>query len=212
MEDILYQYPIEEFKEATEKEFISGQFRQKKLVYTVIALFAFSFLFIFLYSISSVSLLSKTLLVLSIFCAVFGFIFLKNTVKKITPHMLYIDAYETEMTLTYYTYGRYFKRVLHIRYEDILSARFRNSSCTSFQISFRESSSTNYKSYDINGKELPDSINNLMLFDLNPDSYEQGFFLYYASDLFTVKGFELGRKQLKMFGNQEEYFSRLEGE
>ena len=52
-----------------------------------------------------------------------------------------------------------------------------------------------------------------MVFNLNPLSYEQGYFMYVANNFFEIKGYQLTDKIIKKYGNADEYFDYLqEGE
>lgn len=210
--DLIYQYPIEDFKSFFEETFKKSTEKNRKSYLNSIAFFLLATSGFLVYSFFPSIKISKFLFLASIVFLIISFVILSSTAKKSSPHQLSIDAYDDEMILTYYSDGRYFKRTLHICYEDVISARFSDNDYTSFQIAFKESEATKLISYDKNGSIINNSMNNLFLFKLNPYSYEQGFFLYYANNFFKINGFNDGKKVEKRYGDSEKYFSKIDNE
>lgn len=210
--NLIYQYPTEDYLNEYEKNFKSYYKKQKRNVILSISFLILGCICFAVYSLFYRYESAKYILVISILFLFAGFLLLKSSVKNSSPHQLAIEAYEDHMTITYYTYGKFSKRILKADYNDIISARFTNNEYSGFQISFNKTAGTYLKSFDRKGREIKNAIDNLFLFSINPMSFEQGFFLYIANDLFSIDKFKFGRKELKKFGTQEEYFYRLEDE
>ena len=111
--------------------------------------------------------------------------------------------------LTYYSVVGTPKKVLTLRYEDIIECQFFDKSYTKIQITFKKNKHSYLKSYSQTGGEVSHLVDTMVSFELNPYSYEQGFFMYIAPDYFNIKKYALTDKILKKYGNINEYFTRL---
>lgn len=135
---------------------------------------------------------------------------LQTFMKYNIQHFLSINADSESIELIYYSsLSKEFKRVLHLKYADIVSAKFSDNDFTSFQIVFNDSNDSKLTTYDIKGNKITSLSKNLFLFKLQPFSYEQGFFLYFAHSLFKIDGYFLDKKVYRKFGSETDYFEQI---
>ena len=165
--------------------------------------------FLVLYCLPFLNFIDTYLLLVAVIFLCATVILLKGITKKIGTHNLMIQATESDMVLTYYSVGATPKKVLTLRYEDIIECQFFDKSYTKIQITFKKNKHSYLKSYSQTGGEVSHLVDTMVSFELNLYSYEQGFFMYIAPDYFNIKKYALTDKILKKYGNINEYFTRL---
>lgn len=111
------------------------------------------------------------------------------------------------MELDYYYLNKHKKLTLY--YSDITLARFNDKDYTSFQIAFDNSGKSEVQNFNAKGNKI-DSSDCIFIFKINPNSYEQAFFLYFANDYFDIKDFKFTKKLERKFGTAEEYLENLQ--
>lgn len=208
-DEYIYQYPapeyMERFKEMVAQRTTNTNGARKK----VIVCFGISMAFLVLYCLPFLNFIDTYLLLVAVIFLCATVILLKGITKKIGTHNLMIQATESDMVLTYYSVGATPKKVLTLRYEDIIECQFFDKSYTKIQITFKKNKHSYLKSYSQTGGEVSNLVDTMVSFELNPYSYEQGFFMYIAPDYFNIKKNALTDKILKKYGNINEYFTRL---
>ena len=198
-----FEYPYSEFRDGVEQDFTENVRVKKKVFYKNIGIIAAGIVCMLLF----VLRLPSIFLWLGIILLIIGSVLFKNTSKH-DEHLLEIYAGERKMELVYYTNSYRFKRVLNVAYEDILRAEFANNSYEKFRLCFKNSKDTNLSSYTLDNKKLDEPLENILEFDLAPNSLEQGFFLYLASSCFVIRNYN--RKKIeKKFGTVEDYFDSI---
>lgn len=198
-----FEYPYSEFRDGMEQVFAENVRVKKKVFYKNVGIIAAGIICMLLF----VLRLPSIFLWLGIILLIIGSVLFKNTSKH-DEHLLEIYAGERKMELVYYTNSYRFKRVLNVAYEDILRAEFANNSYEKFRLCFKNSKDTNLSSYTLDNKKLDEPLENILEFDLAPNSLEQGFFLYLASSCFVIRNYN--RKKIeKKFGTVEDYFDSI---
>ena len=198
-----FEYPYSEFRDGVEQDFTDNVRVKKKVFYKNIGIIAAGIVCMLLF----VLRLPSIFLWLGIILLIIGSVLFKNTSKH-DEHLLEIYAGERKMELIYYTNSYRFKRVLNVAYEDILRAEFANNSYEKFRLCFKTSEDTNLSSFTLDNKKLDEPLENILEFDLAPNSLEQGFFLYLASSCFVIRNYN--RKKIeKKFGTAEDYFENI---
>ena len=198
-----FEYPYSEFRDGMEQDFAENVRVKKKVFYKNVGIIAAGIVCMLLF----VLRLPSIFLWLGIILLIIGSVLFKNTSKH-DEHLLEIYAGERKMELVYYTNSYRFKRVLNVAYEDILRAEFANNSYEKFRLCFKNSKDTNLSSYTLDNKKLDEPLENILEFDLAPNSLEQGFFLYLASSCFVIRNYN--RKKIeKKFGTVEDYFDSI---
>ena len=198
-----FEYPYSEFRDGVEQDFTENVRVKKKVFYKNVGIIAAGIVCMLLF----VLRLPSIFLWLGIILLIIGSVLFKNTSKH-DEHLLEIYAGERKMELVYYTNSYRFKRVLNVAYEDILRAEFANNSYEKFRLCFKNSKDTNLSSYTLDNKKLDEPLENILEFDLAPNSLEQGFFLYLASSCFVIRNYN--RKKIeKKFGTVEDYFDSI---
>lgn len=198
-----FEYPYSEFRDGMEQDFAENVRVKKKVFYKNVGIIAAGIICMLLFVLRMPSIF----LWLGIILLIIGSVLFKNTSKH-DEHLLEIYAGERKMELVYYTNSYRFKRVLNVAYEDILRAEFANNSYEKFRLCFKNSKDTNLSSYTLDNKKLDEPLENILEFDLAPNSLEQGFFLYLASSCFVIRNYN--RKKIeKKFGTVEDYFDSI---
>lgn len=208
-EEIIYQYPAPEYDDEFEKLIAGQRTANRKMKRKALVSFIISIALLILYCVPAFISFDSWLLLAAVLFMVAAMIFLKGNIKISGTHNLKILAADDHMKLTYYTDGLISKRVLQIRYEDIIEAEFFDKTYTKIQFLYRKNKHTFLKTYDKNGDEIDNTNDNLVSFELNKMSYEQGFFMYVAPELFTIKKYAVTDKIIQKYGNKDEYFSAL---
>jgi hypothetical protein len=144
---------------------------------------------------------------LMVIYAFFSLLFLKGAFANGETTALAIEAKDEKMKLTYFNKSDVTE--CEIYYEDITFARFSDDDYTSFQIAFSHNCGSYYKKFDVQGNEKEVLNPNLFLFRINPESFEQFFFLYVAEELFMIRKFQKTKKFFKKYGNKQEYLERI---
>ena len=205
--ELIYQYPVQDQIQNYEK-FFKEEYTNNKKVLRRLAYMIIGFLLSFsLYFIPVFDSISTVFLVISIIILVLTFMFAKSIANKRSLHFLSINADEEQLTLTYYTQAKYYKREYTIPYDKIMSCRFVNSDYNKIQFVLKN---TECKYYNFNNEVDKTDTVNFMVFNINPLSYEQAYFLYVAKNYFTIKGYDITDKLLKKYGNADEYFQMLQ--
>lgn len=205
--ELIYQYPVAEMRENYE-DYFKQEYRRNKKTLHILAYMSIGFLLCFtLYSVTSSSRLSSVFLIVGVVVLLLTFMFAKGVANKRSLHLLSIDADEKRLKLTYYTQQKYYKREYEIPYNRILSCRFANNDYTKIQFVLKNTKSY---FYNINNEVDKTETTSFMVFNLNPLSYEQGYFMYVADKYFDIKGYQLTNKIIKKYGNMEEYFEYLQ--
>lgn len=207
--EIIYQYPVQEMALEFSCKFYKQIKRNKKNKRIIIWLCLISLFFFLMYSIPVLSAIDYISLILAVFSVIICFMYIKGISKNTVQHQLAITAYEDKMEITYYSDCKACQKEIYIKYDDILSCKFFDDSYTKIQITFQDSMESYVECYDENHNEIEYSLPNFAIVELNPFSYEQGFFMYIAPELFTIKGFAMTKKILKKYGNKKEYFERI---
>ena len=206
-ENYVYIYPTDDTAEEFKNQFAVSENKNDKKI--MVALIGAAVFFFILYFIPILEKFDFAFLICAIICGIFLSSFLKYSSNSVYKTALSIKAYEDYMTLEFYK--RKTVKKLNIYYEDITDARFSDNNQTSFQIAFVPNAQSYMKEYRIeNNEEIQSLYENLFLFNINPNSYEQFFFLYIAEDYFTIKGFHKTKKFFKKYGTQNEYLEKLE--
>lgn len=209
MDSLIYMYPDRDSEEQFKETIKAMRTSFNKAVKFSFALFMIDAIFLGAYFMLSSYKHSIVLLLAAAAAYAIGTYSYKATMKRGGFHQLKITAYEDHMELTYYL-ARYTKK-LNVYYDDILSARFNDSTQTGFQIIFAGVGDSYLKTYNKNDKEIENTVENLFVFKLNPQSWEQAFFLYIADDYFDIQGFDFTKKLERKYGATiEEYIKRLE--
>ncbi len=206
-EELFYSYPQDGDTSEFEEIFQEAYAAKSKNLRKILIMSCTAFLFFLLYSLPIFAKIDWFFLILGIAILIFSLLFAKQVKKESGFTLLGIVADEEQMRLTYFS-GKS-KKTLTVLYEDIRSARFTDDDFTSFQIVFENSDKSFVKEYDLNGNEISPLSRNLFIFSLNPESYEQYFFLYVAEELFTVEKLKKTKKFFKRFGNAQEYIDRI---
>jgi hypothetical protein len=206
-EELIYSYPQDGDTSEFEEIFQKAYAVKSKNLRKILIMSCTAFLFFLLYSLPIFAKIDWLFLILGIAILIFSLLFAKQVKKESGFTLLGIVADEEQMRLTYFS-GKS-KKTLTVFYEDIRSARFTDDDFTSFQIVFENSDKSFVKEYDLNGNEISPLSRNLFIFSLNPESYEQYFFLYVAEELFTVEKLKKTKKFFKRFGNAQEYIDRI---
>ena len=209
-EDFFYIYPMENQLENIEEQLRSSAQNRRKIINK---LCIFTLLFFTLFVIFCLPFAREFDYIFIISACIFlildGYtlqIFMKHNIQ----HFLSINADSDSIELIYYSsLSKEFKKVLKLKYADIVKAKFSDNDYTSFQIVFNNSNDSKLTTYDINGNEMHSLSQNLFLFNLQPFSYEQGFFLYYAHSLFKIDGYFLDKKVYRKFGSETDYFEQI---
>ncbi|MBR1421914.1 MAG: hypothetical protein IJ571_00530 [Ruminococcus sp.] len=212
MEDntnIIYQYPEESNSNRFENAFYEAKKNRDKQFKKAIIAFFISVIFLILFALPALNKFSTVFLICFILLLVVGMHILKALTASIT-HLCGINALENDMTITYYSFNRASKRVYHIRYEDIVKARFSDSDFSAFQIVYKPSNESYEEDYNDKGERIDDEKlkTNLILIKLNKGTYEQGFFLYIAKTLFKIDAFKASKVEDK-YGTAEAFFQAL---
>ena len=208
--ELIYQYPIEEMRGSYEDYFKQEYRKNKKTLYILAAMFFGALVSFMVYTSATSSRFSSIFLIIGIIILVLLSMTAKGITSKRSLHFLSINADEKCLTLTYYTQAKSYKREYIIPYNRILSCRFVNKDFTKIQFVLKNTK-CNY--YNLNDEIERTDSTAFMVFNLNPLSYEQGYFLYVADKYFDIKGYQLTNKIIKKYGNMEEYFEYLqEGE
>ena len=205
--ELVYQYPVDEMLGSYEDYFKQEYRKNKKVLRNLIFLCLGCLVSFSLYCVPALSRFSTAFLIVSIVILVVTFMFAKAITNKKSLHFLSINADEERLKLTYYTQARHYKREYNIKYKNIVSCRFCNSDFTKIQFVV---SRTKCKAYDIYDTEISNEPVTYLVFNINPLSYEQGYFMYVADKFFEIKGFEMTNKLIKKYGNADEYFNYLQ--
>lgn len=208
-DEYIYQYPSPEYVDVFENSALQATVIDTSTRKKVLLFFSIGVAFLGLYCIPIFSSVDTYFLLISAVMFVITIIMMKGITTAVETHNLMIQATESDMVLTYYAVGKTPKRVLKIRYEDIIDCTFFDKTYTKIQFSFKKNEHTYLTSFNRSGDEIPNTNDNLVSFELNPRSYEQGFFLYIAPDYFNIKKYAITDKILKEYGNKNEYFSAL---
>lgn len=209
MDDLIYMYPSKEDEVNFEKSIKMMRENYSRAAKKSCILLVIGTAFFTAYSLFSMYKHSSALLLLAVIAYVIAAYSFKSVKNKEGFHFLKIKAYENYMVLTYYL-ARY-KKELVVYYEDIVSARFSDKKHTAFQIVFTDSGNSRLKIYNKNDKEIDTLNENLFVFNINPGSWEQAFFLYLAGDYFDITGFRFTKKLERKYGSTlEEYIENLE--
>lgn len=184
--EMIFEYPLGELTDDTEKNFFRVFKRLKK--FKTISLFLLAGAMISFLLSCMTEILSVFLLVLTVVFTLAGTALLKKTLA-ISPHFLFIKAYEKEMELTILQNEK--KTVCPIVYDDILSMKFENK-YSKIEMCFLNE----------DGKMEVKTIL------LNSQTPEQGFFLWTAPEL--IKKFKPNKKKIsKLFGSEEAYYDKI---
>lgn len=205
--ELIYQYPVENMLGDYE-DYFKQEYQKNKKVLRNLMFMCIGFLISFtLYCVPALSSFSTLFLIVSIAILVVTFMLAKAVTNKKNLHFLSINADEKRLKLTYYTQAKHYKREYNIMYKNIVSCRFCNSDFTKIQFIV---SRTKCKAYDINNIEISNEPVTYLVFNINPLSYEQGFFMYVADKFFDIKGYKLTNKIIKKYGDADEYFDYLQ--
>lgn len=210
--NIVYQYPEESNFNRFENAFYEAKKNRDKQFKKAMIVFLISVVFLVLFALPVLNKFSTFFLICFIVLLLVGMHILKALSVSIT-HLCGINALENDMTIIYYSFNRASKRVYHLRYEDIVKARFSDSDYTSFQLVYKPSKESYEEDYNDKGERIDNDKlkTNLVLLKLNKGSYEQGFFLYIAKTLFKIDAFKASKIEDK-YGTAETYFQALADE
>ena len=203
IDNIFFEYPYKEFQVEFEEEFTHLAVRKRRIFLSSICAIAGGILCLILF----IATLQAGLIVLAVLLILSGSLIIKTTAKT-DEHRLEITAGDNGMKLVYLTNSRYYKRVLTVDYDDIISASFTSHGFERIQLRFRNGENTELKTFNTQQKEIPNAVENLIEIDLVPNSLEQGFFLFIAKDLFPISNYN-AKKIEKKYGTAEEYFENI---
>lgn len=205
--ELIYQYPVDEMLTSYE-DYFKQEYRKNKKVLRNLMFMCLGFLACFtLYYVPALSRFSTLFLICSIIILVITSMFAKAITNKKSLHFLSINADEKRVILTYYSQAKNYKREYIIPYNRVLSCRFVNKDFTKIQFVLKNTK-CNY--YNMNDEIEKTDSTAFMVFNLNPLSYEQGYFMYVADKFFDIKGYQLTDKIIKKYGNADEYFEYLQ--
>lgn len=204
--ELIYQYPVDDEKANYESYFLQ-EYKKNKRSIRLIAYMFFGFIASFMvYSLIPSSKYSFLFLMLSVIILIIAFMFAKGITQKRSLHILGINADEEQVVFTYYTQQKYYKREYIVPYNKIISCRFCNKDYTKIQFVLK-GTKCNY--YNLDNELSHSDTTTFMVFDINPLSYEQAYFLYVAKQYFNIKGYDLTEKVLKKYGNFEDYLEEI---
>lgn len=205
--ELVYQYPLQEQLSNYENYFKEEYANNKKVIRRLVYMIIGCLLSFTLYCMPFLQDFSSYFLIISIVILILIFLFAKGVTNKKSLHFLSINADEDQVILTYYTQAKYYKREYTIPYNKILSCRFVNSDYNKIQFVFKN---IKCKCYNFNDELDKEDTATFMVFNINPLSYEQAYFMYVAKEYYTIKGYEITNKILKKYGNADEYFAMLQ--
>lgn len=204
-EELQYGYPADESQ--IDYELIQEQYKVNRTFKVRVIILALAFMtFFFLYSLTLIQLLLYTSIIIGACEGVtlIGF-------KKVNSHFLSINAYETYIDLAYYSSNREYCSYAHLLYNDIYSMNLGGKNYDKVTLSFVNKSGKSYikNIYKDGSEKLSVNVKteNFYSCDLNVNSGEQGFFIYYADRLFQTKMSDKKKKKLRnIFGDEEDYY------
>lgn len=208
MDNLNYEYPSSEYGEMFEEEINKMKKGYKKAVKLSLIFLLAGIAFFAAYSLLISFKYAYVLLILFIAMLLISVYSFKASQSAGGFHFLKIKAYDERMELVYYTSRR--KTKLEVYYEDIITAQFSDKNHTGFQIVFADNDRSHITTFDEKNRITDNLNNNLFLFKINPMSWEQGFFLYFAEQYFEIDGFEFTKKLKRKYGSAEKYFENLE--
>lgn len=183
MENILFEYPVNNENSSFDDEFQVQKARTNKIKYTVIiAVFCALVMYFLSAFFAKAELIFYFLTALFVCIAMItGKIFVRYP-----KHFLHIKATENELEITYYKD----KKSTHtFAYGEIEEIRFADKSYTAVCIK-RE------------GRKP-------ILFELNKDTPEQGFFLFTIQKILPAVCKTNSKAIAKEFGNEDDYYNRI---
>ena len=183
MENILFEYPVNNENSSFDDEFQVQKARTIKIKYTVIIAVFCALVMYFLSALFAKAALLFYLLTafFTILAMITGKIFVRYP-----KHLLHIKATENELEITYYKD----KKSTHtFAYGEIEEIRFTDKSYTAVCIK-RE------------GRKP-------ILFELNKDTPEQGFFLFTIQKILPAVCKTNSKAIAKEFGNEDDYYNRI---
>lgn len=208
MEKYIFKYPAADDLSGFDEAYATAMENKRRAAKKFIALIGAALTAFALYCIPVFQKIDTLFLLMLVIIVLYLFFSARQFVNKSELNLLAITAGEEDMELTYY-HGQS-KKVLHIKYADIRSARFSDENYTSFQITFEPNEHSYLEEYDLKGNKLNVICNGLFLFNINEKSYEQYFFMYVADKLFTIEKFDRNKKFLRKYGSAGEYLKQLE--
>lgn len=183
MENILFEYPVNNENSSFDDEFQVLKARTNKIKYTVIIAVFCALVMYFLSALfAKAALLFYFLTALFVFIAMItGKIFVRYP-----KHLLHIKATENELQLAYYKD----KKSTHtFAYSEIEEIHFADKSYTAVCIK-RE------------GRKP-------ILFELNKDTPEQGFFLFTIQKILPAVCKTNSKEIVKKYGDEDDYYNRI---
>lgn len=183
MENILFEYPVREDNGSLDEEF---QVLKKQLTKLKYAVMISSFCALAMYFLSA--FFAKAELIFYFLTALFVCIAMitGKIFVRYPKHFLHIKATENELEITYYK-GK--KSTHTFAYGEIEEIRFTDKSYTAVCIK-RE------------GRKP-------ILFELNKDTPEQGFFLFTIQKILPAVCKTNSKAIAKEFGNEDDYYNRI---
>lgn len=183
MENILFEYPVNDENRSFDDEFQVQKARANKIKYTVIiAVFCALVMYFLSAFFAKAELIFYFLTALFVCIAMItGKIFVRYP-----KHFLHIKATENELEITYYKD----KKSTHtFAYGEIEEIRFADKSYTAVCIKHE-------------GRKP-------ILFELNKDTPEQGFFLFTIQKILPAVCKTNSKEIVKKYGDEDDYYNRI---
>lgn len=203
--DIIFEYPSKEYSKKYEMQISEMEKNYMKTIKLILIIISFGIVMIVLDSIFAKFTYSFIFLLAALLLFFISIQIYKKSEKKYCFHMLKIKAYSNYMILNYRHACS--EKILTVQYDDVVSAKFNDNNYTSFQIVFYNSKESHITKIASDGSNMQ-SEENIFIFKINPMSYEQAFFLYYAINFFDIENFKQ-RKIQKQFGDPEDYINNI---
>lgn len=183
MENILFEYPVNNENSSFDDEFQVLKARTNKIKYTVIIAVFCALVMYFLSALFAKAALLFYLLTafFTILAMVTGKMFVKYP-----RHFLYIKATENELQLAYYKDK---KEDYHFQYNSIEEIRFADKNFTAVYI--KEEGRKPY------------------YFELNKWTPEQGFFLFTIQKILPAVCKTNSKEIVKKYGDEDDYYNRI---
>ncbi|WP_298486657.1 hypothetical protein [uncultured Ruminococcus sp.] len=205
-EELLFEYPLKADRKRFESEILSAapeNFKAQRARAFVILIIGY--VLIPLSDIIPWKMPAKVVPIIGVVLVILAILRMKTLINARRTG-IEIDAYETYMQITYLdNINSYPRKTVKLYYDNIVLCNISNS-CESAMMIYQPQNSEEI-CIDRNGEKTVENVlNGQLIFDINPYSYEQYFFLYVAPRLFKTS--TKGWKTAKKFGTEYEYITK----